>query len=61
MHLAVGWQRGQREPWLILSDEPTDRDTLAEYGQRFRIEENFWTTNPTASNWKAPNCAMPAP
>jgi hypothetical protein len=41
MHLAVGWQRGQREPWLILSDELTDRDTLAEYGQRFRIEENF--------------------
>ena len=41
MHVAVGWQRGQREPWLILSDEPTDRDTLAEYGQRFRIEENF--------------------
>ncbi len=28
-------------PGSILSDEPTDRDTLAEYGQRFRIEENF--------------------
>jgi len=40
-HLAVGWQCGQREPWLILSDEPTDRETLAEYGQRFSIEENF--------------------
>lgn len=41
MHLAAGWQRGQREPWLILSDEPTDRDTLADYGQRFSIEESF--------------------
>jgi hypothetical protein len=38
MHVAVGWQRGQREPWIILSDELTDRDTLAEYGHRFSIE-----------------------
>src|SRR5512143_1106542 len=41
MHVAVGWAKGQREPWLLLSDEPTDRDTFADYGQRFTIEETF--------------------
>lgn len=41
MHIAVGWAKGRREPWLLLSDEPTDRDTFADYSQRFTIEENF--------------------
>jgi hypothetical protein len=30
VHLAVGWEKGAQEPWLIVSDEPTDAETLYE-------------------------------
>lgn len=41
VHLAVGWEKGAREPWIIVSDEPTNAETLREYGLRFCIEEGF--------------------
>jgi hypothetical protein len=37
--VAQAWQ-GQ-DAWYVLSDEPTDMQTLQEYGLRFDIEENF--------------------
>ena len=41
VHLALARPNGLRECWYVVSDEPTDQDTFAEYGQRFDIEENF--------------------
>ena len=42
LHLALAWPaNGQSDPWYVISDEPTDLDTFAEYGLRFDIEENF--------------------
>jgi hypothetical protein len=29
------------DPWFVVSDEPTDAETLGEYGLRFDIEEAF--------------------
>jgi len=39
--LAVGWPAGAEAPWAILSDAPTEPETLYEYGWRFHIEEGF--------------------
>jgi len=41
-HLALAQlDAPNQEPWYVASDEPTDLATLAEYGQRFDLEENF--------------------
>jgi len=37
----VGWAKGAQQPWRIVSDQPTDAETLSEYGRRFTIEEGF--------------------
>jgi len=42
--LALAWPAaGQKDldPWIIISDEPTDLETFHEYGLRSDIEENF--------------------
>jgi len=41
VHVAFARLSGKRETWLIVSDEPTDQDTLKEYGLRYDIEEGF--------------------
>lgn len=41
VHLALGRRQDGKEDWLVVSDEPTDVQTFAEYGLRFDIEENF--------------------
>ena len=41
VHLAVARPLGPEEPWYVVSDEPTDVETLKAYGLRFAIEENF--------------------
>jgi hypothetical protein len=41
VYLAMARPNGLRECWYVISDEPTDVDTFAEYGKRFDIEENF--------------------
>ena len=41
VHLAVARPLGSDEYWSVISDEPTDVETLQEYGLRFDIEENF--------------------
>ena len=41
VHLAVARPLGPEDPWYVVSDEPTDVETLKEYGLRFDIEENF--------------------
>ena len=41
MHLAVARPLASDEYWYVISDEPTDVQSLEEYGLRFDIEENF--------------------
>jgi len=43
VHLALAHVRTPHghEQWALISDRPTSRDTLDEYGLRFDIEENF--------------------
>jgi len=41
VYLALARPNGLRECWYVVSDEPTDQDTFAEYRERFDIEENF--------------------
>jgi hypothetical protein len=41
VHLALGRPIDSKEYWFVVSDEPTEVKTFAEYGRRFDIEENF--------------------
>jgi len=41
VHLAVARPLASNEYWYVISDEPTDVQSLEEYGLRFDIEENF--------------------
>jgi hypothetical protein len=41
VHLAVARPLASDEYWYVISDEPTDVQSLQEYGLRFDIEENF--------------------
>ena len=41
VHLALGRPIDSQEYWFVVSDEPTELKTFAEYGRRFDIEENF--------------------
>src|SRR3989441_11290043 len=41
VHLAVARPLGLEEPWYVVSDEPTDVETLQEYGLRLVIDEKF--------------------
>jgi DDE family transposase len=41
VHLAVARPLASDEYWYVISDEPTDVQSLQEYGLRFGIEENF--------------------
>jgi hypothetical protein len=40
VHLALGRPQDRMEYWFVVSDEPTESKTFAEYGLRFDIEEN---------------------
>ena len=42
VHLALAWPAtGENDPWYIISDEPTNLDTFAEYGLRVDFEESI--------------------
>lgn len=41
VHVALSRPWDGPEQWQVVSDEPTDIETFAEYGQRFQIEEGF--------------------
>jgi hypothetical protein len=53
VHLVVGGARGAEEPWVILSDELTWPETLAEYGLRFDIEEGFLDRKSNGYRWES--------
>lgn len=39
--IALGRPYGSQLNWLVVSSEPTSRETFSEYGLRFRLEEEF--------------------
>ena len=41
VYLALGRPTDDSEQWQVVSSEPTDVETFAEYGERFQIEEGF--------------------
>jgi hypothetical protein len=41
VHVAAARPLGSKESWYVVSDEPTEVETLKEYGLRFDVEENF--------------------
>ena len=42
VRVVGGWERGQREPWLLMTDlDWAVKHVIAAYGKRFRIEETF--------------------
>ncbi len=53
VHLAVGWDKGAKEPWIVVSDEPTDTETLVDYGKRFCIEEGFLDHKSNGFQWES--------
>lgn len=53
VHVAVGWEKGAKEPWIIVSDQPTDAETLYEYGRRFTIEEGFLDHKSNGFQWES--------
>jgi hypothetical protein len=40
-HLAMYWDQGSKEPWYLLTTEPTCERACANYAKRFQIEEMF--------------------
>ena len=40
--VAAARPLGSKESGAVVSDEPTEVETLKEYGLRFDVEENFW-------------------
>ncbi len=40
-NLALYWQRGEKEPWLLASNLPSSREALCVYKRRMWIEEMF--------------------
>jgi len=50
---AVGWEKGAREPWIIVTDGAAGPDTLRDYGLRFAIEEGFLDHQSGGFQWEA--------
>jgi len=51
-HVAVGWEKGAKEPWMVLCDDWADAQTLVDYGQRFAIEEGFLDAKSNGFGWE---------
>ena len=41
LHLAMYWDQRSKEPWYLLTTEPTCERACANYAKRFQIEEMF--------------------
>jgi hypothetical protein len=40
-HLLAYWQRGEKEPWLLATNLPSQREAIRQYRKRVWIEEMF--------------------
>jgi hypothetical protein len=39
--VSATWEPQQREPWIVLSDQPAGRHRVREYARRMRVESTF--------------------
>lgn len=53
VELAIGWEKGAKEPWIIVTDEAAGSDTLRDYGLRFTIEEGFLDHKSAGFQWES--------
>ncbi|MDD5503099.1 MAG: hypothetical protein PHH26_06530, partial [Candidatus Thermoplasmatota archaeon] len=53
VELAVGWEKGAKEPWIIATDEAADAETLRDYGLRFCVEEGFLDHKSGGFQWES--------
>ena len=51
--LAAGWEKGAKEPWVVVSAEPAGPETLRDYGLRFCIEEGFLDHKSGGFQWES--------
>jgi hypothetical protein len=51
--LAVGWEKGAKEPWIVAADEAADAETLRDYGLRFCVEEGFLDHKSGGFQWES--------
>ena len=60
-HLALAQlDEPHQDPWLVVSDEPTDLTTFDEYGLRFDLEENFLDDKSNGFQVEASRLGSPA-
>jgi hypothetical protein len=52
VELAVGWEKGAKEPWILVTDEAAGPETLRDYGLRFAIEEGFLDHKSGGFQWE---------
>ncbi|HHI71516.1 MAG TPA: hypothetical protein ENJ91_10970 [Rhodobacteraceae bacterium] len=50
--IAIGWEKGAKEPWMIWCDDWADAEVLADYGRRFTIEEGFLDYKSNGFGWE---------
>jgi hypothetical protein len=53
VEVAVGWEKGAKEPWIIVTDEAAGPDTLRDYGLRFCVEEGFLDHKSGGFQWES--------
>ena len=53
VELAVGWEKGAKEPWIVATDEAADAETLRGYGLRFCVEEGFLDHKSGGFQWES--------
>lgn len=53
VELAVGWEKGAKEPWILATDEAAGPPTLRCYGLRFCIEEGFLDHKSGGFQWES--------
>jgi hypothetical protein len=53
VELAVGWEKGAKEPWIIATDEAAGPQTLRDYGLRFCVEEGFLDHKSGGFQWES--------
>ena len=51
--LAVGWEKGAKEPWIVATDEAAVAETLRGYGLRFCVEEGFLDHKSGGFQWES--------
>ena len=53
VELAVGWEKGAKEPWIVATDEAAGPQTLRDYGLRFAVEEGFLDHKSGGFQWES--------